>query len=80
MALQVSVLVQKQIETDYRVQFDYTMMNPVMTVVKQFNLTVKQQEMQLFCSITVGIPVNRVQELLYKFKDIRNVEVIKIQS
>src|SRR6188508_901597 len=46
MALQVSALVQKQIETDYRVQFDYTMMNPVMTVVKQFNLTVKQQDMQ----------------------------------
>jgi uncharacterized YigZ family protein len=80
MALQVSILVQKQIERDYRVQFDYTMMNPVMTVVKQFNLTVKQQEMQLFCSITVGIPVNRVQEVLYRFKDIRNVEVVKVDN
>ena len=80
MALQVSALVQKQIETDYRVQFDYTMMNPVMTVVKQFNLTVKQQEMQLFCSITVGIPVSRVQEVLYRFKDIRNVEIVKVES
>ena len=79
LVLQVTPVIQKQVEINYRLQFDYTMMNDIMMIVKQYNCTVINQEMQLFCSMTVGIPVNRVEPILNRLQDIRNVEVEKIK-
>jgi uncharacterized YigZ family protein len=77
LALQVTPVVQKQVEVQYRVQFDYTNMNQVMMVVKQFNCTVINQEMQLFCMMTIGVPKNREEDVLYRLRDMQNVEVVK---
>jgi putative IMPACT (imprinted ancient) family translation regulator len=78
LALQLTPIVQKQVEVTYRLQFDYTIMNDVMMIVKQCNCTIISQEMQLFCVMSVGIPKNRLDEVLYKLKQIRSVEVDKI--
>jgi uncharacterized YigZ family protein len=73
MAFQVTPIIQKQVELKYRIEFDYTQINEVMMVIKQFNCTVIAQEMQLFCMIKAGIPKNRLQEVLYKLHDLQNV-------
>ena len=78
LALQVTPVVQKQIEVHYRLQFDYTRMNEVMMVLKQYNCTVISKETQLFCSIEAGVPFNRVQEVLYKIKEIPGADIIKL--
>ncbi len=75
LALQVTPLVQKPVLIQYRLQFDYTQMNEVMVIAKQFDCQLTNQEMNLFCSLQVGIPKNRLDEVLYKLKDLRNVEV-----
>lgn len=79
LVLQVTPVIQKQVEISYRLQFDYTMMNDIMMIVKQYNCTVIQQEMQLFCSMTIGIPINRVQPILNRLQDIRNVEAAQLK-
>jgi len=78
LALQVTPLVQKPVLEIYRLQFDYTQMNEVMMVVKQFDCTVLRQEMQLFCSMEIGIPRNRLKETLFRFKDLRDVVPEKV--
>ncbi len=78
MVLQVTAVVPKPILVAYRVQFDYTQMNDVMKLLKQFECTVLKQETQLFCSVEMGVPKNRQEELLYKLRDLRGVEVEKI--
>lgn len=75
LALQLSPIVQKQIEIIYSLEFDYTLMNPVMTIIKQFNCTILQQESQLFCIIKIGVPKNREAEVLYSFKEIKGIEI-----
>lgn len=75
MALQVTPVVQKPVLVNYRLQFDYTQMNDVMKVVKQFDCTVLKQETQLFCSIEIGVPKNRLDEVLFRLKELRGVEV-----
>lgn len=77
LALQITPIVQKQIELIYTLEFDYTRMNDVMLLLKQFNCTVLEQEMQLFCRIKTGIPKSRLQEVLYKFKDLHDVQLKK---
>jgi uncharacterized YigZ family protein len=75
LAMQVIPIVQKSIELPYTLQFDYTLMNNVMMIVKQCNCTVISQEMQLFCRVVIGIPRNRLDEVLYKLKDLHSVEL-----
>ena len=78
MVLQVTPVVQKPVEVNYRVQFDYTVVNEVMMVVKQCNCTVVGQEMQLFCNITIGISKSRLDEVLFRLEDIKGIEIEKL--
>ena len=80
LALQTTPIVQKQIEVNYFLHFDYTRMNDVMIVVKQYNCTVIKQEMNLFCDVEIGIPKNRLDEVLYRFKDLHTVEMKKLNA
>jgi uncharacterized YigZ family protein len=75
LALQVTPLVQKPVEKEFVVQFDYTQINEIMTLVKQYNCRIVRQEMQLFCNMTLAIPRNRVPEVSYKLRELRNVEL-----
>jgi uncharacterized YigZ family protein len=77
LVIQVTPITQKAIEIIYVLQFDYTQMNIIMSILKQLNCTVIRQEMQLFCRFSIGVPVSRQHELLYRLKEIKNVEVEK---
>ncbi len=78
MALQVTPIIEKQVELKYSIEFDYTQMNEVMTIMKQFNCSIISNQMQLFCIIHAGIPKNRLDEVLYKLKELQNASVKKI--
>lgn len=78
MVLQVIPVIQKPIEVMYELQFDYTLMNEVMMIVKQYGCSVIGQEMQLFCLLKIGIPKARIQEVLYKLEDIHSLSMQKL--
>lgn len=80
MAFQVTPIIQKQVELKYSIEFDYTQMNEVMMILKQFNCTVIAQEMQLFCMMQTGIPKNRLEEVLYRLKELQNVVTKKLSN
>ena len=78
LALQTTPIIQKQVEVNYSLQFDYTRMNEVMIILKQYNCNIIRQETQLFCLITTGIPSNRLQDVLYKLNDVPHIEIKKL--
>lgn len=78
LALQLTPIVQKPIEVNYALEFDYTMMNEIMMLVKQYNCTIIDQQTQLFCLLKMGIPKQRLEEVLYKLKGLHTVSVQKI--
>jgi uncharacterized YigZ family protein len=75
LALQVTPVVRKPVEISYTLQFDYTIMNDVMMIIKQCDCAVISQEMQLFCRVQVGIPKNRFEEVMYRLKALHTLEV-----
>jgi uncharacterized YigZ family protein len=77
-ALQLTPVITKQIEINYELHFDYTQLNDVMMVVKQFNCSVFQQEQTLFCLMKIGIPKARLNEVLFKLNELYVVEVRKL--
>ena len=76
LALQVTPVVQKPILVNYLLQFDYTKMNDVMKIIKQFNCTILKQDEQLFSIMEVAIPKNRVDAMLLKLKNFK-IEIEK---
>jgi uncharacterized YigZ family protein len=79
LVLQTTTVIQKPIEVNYELHFDYTKMNDVMMLVKQCNCTILNQETQLFCILKMGIPKARVDETLYRLKELLTVDVLKLK-
>ena len=67
-ALQMAPIVQKPVLVHYELQFDYTMMNEVMMVIKKFGCVVVENEMQLFCRMMIGIPKKDLAVCLEKLE------------
>ncbi|MEY4049441.1 MAG: hypothetical protein RL262_275 [Bacteroidota bacterium] len=80
LALQLAPIVQKPIELNYELNFDYHQMNEVMMIVKQYNCSVSEQEAQLFVQLKIGIPKARLEEVLNKFNDLREVKLTLISN
>ena len=80
LALQLAPIVQKPIELQYELNFDYHQMNEVMMIVKQYNCSVAEQAAQLFVQLKIGIPKERLEEALNKFNDLREVKLTLISN
>jgi uncharacterized YigZ family protein len=78
MSLQLVPTIQYQMEEAYQLQFDHTILNDVMQLIKQFNCTIIKQENQLFYLVQIGIPKARLEELLHKFKELYTLDVVKM--
>lgn len=77
LALQLTPIVEKPILVPYELEFDYTLMNDVMMVVKRFGCTVLKNEAQLFCRMTIGVPKGEETLCIDKLKEMHMVEVRK---
>lgn len=80
LVLQTTAIVQKPLEVKYNLQFDYTMVNEVMNILKQTNTSVLEKDMNLFCRMTIGIQKSRLEEVLYKFSNLQKIEIEKISN
>jgi uncharacterized YigZ family protein len=76
--LQTIPIIQKPILISYSLQFDYTLTNPIMQILKQTGCEVNQQELNLFSNIKIDVPKNREDELLFKLTGIHGVDIKKL--
>jgi uncharacterized YigZ family protein len=78
LVLQLTPIIEKPVLEIYQLEFDYTLVNPVMMVIKKFGCVIIHQEMQLFCRMKVGIPKADVNVCLSKFEEVHGVTVNQI--
>jgi uncharacterized YigZ family protein len=79
LVLQCTHVIKKSIEANYNLQFNYTEMNEVMRILKQYNCTIYKNETQLFCKIETGISKYRLTETLYALENIQHIEIQKTE-
>ena len=77
MALQITPIIAKPVMVHFLIRFDYTQMNEVLRILRQFECTVSNMENQLFSSLEAGIPRNRLDDVMYKIKELRDVEILE---
>jgi uncharacterized YigZ family protein len=78
MALQVVPIVKKPVLKYFNLQFDYTQMNAISIIIKQFGCVIASQENQLFTIIKLGVPDERKDDVLHRLKNLRNVEIMPL--
>lgn len=78
LALQLTPIIRKAVLVQYEIQFDYTLMNEVMMVVKRFECVVLQNETQLFCRTVIGIPKEKLEICLQQLKDLYGLTVLEV--
>lgn len=75
MALQVVPIVRKPLTFKIKIEFDYTNINEISTIIKNYKCQIISQENFLFSTYTIVIPLAIKEEVLFKLKQLRNVEI-----
>ena len=78
LALQLTPIIERPVLVLYNLEFDYTLMNEVMMIIKRFNCEVLSNEMQLFCLMQIGIPKATEENCVEKFRELYGVQLKKL--
>ena len=78
LALQLTPVIQKPVLVKYNLSFDYTVMNEVMTIIKQNDVVIEKQDISMFCSMAIGISKQKEDRTVKLMQDIGNIEIKKL--
>lgn len=75
MALETVEIVEKTINTHYFIRFDYKNMNKVMRVIKEKNVNVVNQVLELDCFIEISCRLTQKDEIFNAFNHIFEISI-----
>ncbi len=75
MALETVEIVEKTIDIHYLIRFDYKNMNKVMRVIKEKNINVVNQTLELDCLIEISCRQTKAEEIFNAFDQIFEVSI-----
>ena len=78
MALENATIVEKTINKHFVISFGYAHMNKVMRIIKEKNLQIVAQKMEMDCEIEISIRKKNAQNLLDTFENLYELKVTEI--
>ena len=73
--LQASNIIEKTIDIDYLISFDYKNMNTVMRVIKEKSLNIMNQKLEMDCKITISVRKNEAESIFKIFKNLYEIDL-----
>ncbi|WP_332243943.1 IMPACT family protein [Flavivirga spongiicola] len=77
-ALEHSNILVKTINIDYLISFDYKNMNKVMRIIKEKNLKIINQVLEMNCKITVSVRKKDAQSIFETFNHLFEIDIKKL--
>ncbi|MDN3644542.1 YigZ family protein [Lutimonas halocynthiae] len=71
LSLEEANVVTKMLKESIRLEFDYVHMNKVMRIIKEHQLQILNQKMELNCLFEIAVRKNKAEEILKIFEDLR---------
>lgn len=68
-ALNLAEIIEIEIKESLKLSFSYQEMDKVMRVIKQFDLEIVKQEMQLDCSFDIKVPLSKLELVKIELED-----------
>jgi putative IMPACT (imprinted ancient) family translation regulator len=78
LALEASDVVEKTINIGFRLSFGYAVMNNVMRIVKERNLNITSQQLELDCTYVISVRKKDAAAIFEIFTNLYKVEIIPI--
>jgi uncharacterized YigZ family protein len=78
MALETSAIIEKTIDNHFSLVFGYAHMNKVMRIIKEKNLTIVTQKMELDCEIVVATRKKNAQNLRETFENLYEIQLTEL--
>lgn len=78
MALENATIVEKTINKHFIISFGYANMNKVMRIIKEKNLQIVSQKMEMDCEIEIATRKKNVQNLLDTFENLYEIKLTEI--
>jgi len=75
MVLETAQITEKTIDIHYVIKFDYINMNKVMRVIKEKNIDIINQKMEMSCEIEIAIRKNNAQNIYEAFQSIYEIDI-----
>jgi len=75
LALEASEIIEKTIDAEYIVQCEYKDLNKVMRVIKEKNVNVIQQQMELNCIFHIAVRLKEAEDVFQAFSQIYGVDI-----
>lgn len=75
MALEISEIVEKTIDIHYSIKFDYKNMNKVMRVIKEKNLDLVSQKMEMSCEIEIKTRKKNAEMIFDIFSNLYEIDI-----
>jgi uncharacterized YigZ family protein len=79
MTLEASQIIEKTINVHYLVAFDYKNMNKVMRIIKEKNLEIISQKMELSCEIEITTRKKNAETIFDIFDNLFEISIKKIE-
>ncbi len=80
LALESSEIIQKTIDKKFVLIFEYKDMNKVMRIIKEHNLNIIKQELELSCKIYISVRKNIVDKIKDVFSPLYEVEIKQVEN
>ena len=75
LALDTSDIIERTIDEHFALNFDYVDMNKVMRLVKEKNINLLKQEMQMDCNFEISVRKKEAKKIKKAFEDLRCVNI-----
>jgi len=78
MALENAKIVKKTIKAQFRLQFGYPEMDIVMRIIKQKNLNIVSQKMELDCALVISVRLSESEEVFQLFDEMQHIKITQL--
>lgn len=78
LAIEASKIIQKTIESRYRLQFEYKHMGNVMRLIKENNLRITYQKLENNCLLEISVRKSKAGKINELFKPFFEIDIIEL--
>ena len=80
LVLEAATILEKTIDRVFQITFDYKDMNKVMRIVKERNLTISNQKMEMNCQYTIPVRKNDAQQIFEIFTNLFGIAIKELDD
>lgn len=77
-AFKEAVIIEKDVEQSYELEYEYPIMNEVLYTLKQFGATIINNELLLYCKTIMSLPLKIEDSCIHRLNQIHGLKITKL--